>query len=121
MAINLSRQFASLVGLSAPKLALASAGSESLARSVVGSAVRRLGSSIEQPRGNPSGELRGEAPKEIRPQQEEEEPREEGGGEEDDEEEDGQVNKETGEIGGPRGPEPTRYGDWERNGRCYDF
>ncbi|KAL4557009.1 hypothetical protein LXL04_035179 [Taraxacum kok-saghyz] len=31
------------------------------------------------------------------------------------------LNKETGEIGGPRGPEPTRYGDWERNGRCYDF
>ena len=25
------------------------------------------------------------------------------------------------EIGGPRGPEPTRYGDWERNGRCVDF
>ena len=25
------------------------------------------------------------------------------------------------EIGGPRGPEPTRYGDWERNGRCSDF
>ncbi len=25
------------------------------------------------------------------------------------------------EIGGPKGPEPTRYGDWERNGRCYDF
>jgi hypothetical protein len=25
------------------------------------------------------------------------------------------------ENGGPRGPEPTRYGDWERNGRCYDF
>jgi hypothetical protein len=25
------------------------------------------------------------------------------------------------EIGGPRGPEPTRYGDWERNGRCIDF
>ncbi|KAK3218179.1 hypothetical protein Dsin_012149 [Dipteronia sinensis] len=31
------------------------------------------------------------------------------------------VNKETGEIGGPRGPEPTRFGDWERNGRCSDF
>lgn len=31
------------------------------------------------------------------------------------------VNKDTGEVGGPRGPEPTRYGDWERNGRCYDF
>jgi len=25
------------------------------------------------------------------------------------------------EIGGPPGPEPTRYGDWEINGRCTDF
>ncbi|MCI0400406.1 MAG: DUF1674 domain-containing protein [Gammaproteobacteria bacterium] len=25
------------------------------------------------------------------------------------------------EIGGPKGPEPTRYGDWERRGRCCDF
>jgi hypothetical protein len=25
------------------------------------------------------------------------------------------------EIGGPKGPEPTRYGDWETNGRCSDF
>ncbi|MBI4030064.1 MAG: DUF1674 domain-containing protein [Proteobacteria bacterium] len=25
------------------------------------------------------------------------------------------------EKGGPKGPEPTRYGDWERNGRCVDF
>ncbi len=25
------------------------------------------------------------------------------------------------EIGGPKGPEPTRYGDWERKGRCSDF
>ena len=25
------------------------------------------------------------------------------------------------EIGGPSGPEPTRYGDWERNGRVSDF
>ena len=25
------------------------------------------------------------------------------------------------EIGGPEGPEPTRYGDWEKNGRCFDF
>ena len=25
------------------------------------------------------------------------------------------------EIGGPKGPEPTRYGDWERKGRCIDF
>jgi hypothetical protein len=26
-----------------------------------------------------------------------------------------------GEIGGPKGPEPTRYGDWEVGGRCTDF
>ena len=26
-----------------------------------------------------------------------------------------------GEIGGPKGPDPTRYGDWERKGRCIDF
>ncbi len=25
------------------------------------------------------------------------------------------------EIGGPSGPEPTRYGDWEKKGICYDF
>jgi hypothetical protein len=25
------------------------------------------------------------------------------------------------EIGGPPGPDPTRYGDWERKGRCIDF
>ncbi len=25
------------------------------------------------------------------------------------------------EIGGVKGPEPTRYGDWEHKGRCTDF
>ena len=25
------------------------------------------------------------------------------------------------EIGGADGPEPTRYGDWEKKGRCYDL
>lgn len=25
------------------------------------------------------------------------------------------------EIGGPKGLEPTRYGDWEFKGRCIDF
>jgi hypothetical protein len=25
------------------------------------------------------------------------------------------------ESGGVCGPEPTRFGDWERNGRCIDF
>lgn len=51
---------------------------------------------------------------------------EEGGQDEDvkeggEEEEGVYVNRETGEVGGPRGPEPTRYGDWERGGRCSDF
>lgn len=27
----------------------------------------------------------------------------------------------SGEKGGPKGPEPTRYGDWEKGGRCFDF
>jgi hypothetical protein len=26
-----------------------------------------------------------------------------------------------GEIDGPPGPEPTRFGDWEKGGRCSDF
>jgi hypothetical protein len=25
------------------------------------------------------------------------------------------------EIGGPKGPEPTRFGDWEQKGRASDF
>lgn len=33
----------------------------------------------------------------------------------------GGVNPHTGERGGPKGPEPTRYGDWERKGRVSDF
>ena len=30
-------------------------------------------------------------------------------------------NPKTGEVGGPVGPEPTRFGDWERKGRVTDF
>ncbi|RKO88743.1 hypothetical protein BDK51DRAFT_7258, partial [Blyttiomyces helicus] len=33
----------------------------------------------------------------------------------------GDRNPITGEIGGPKGKEPTRYGDWERKGRVFDF
>ena len=29
--------------------------------------------------------------------------------------------KETTETGGPKGEEPTRYGDWESKGICRDF
>lgn len=31
------------------------------------------------------------------------------------------INPNTGERNGPAGPEPTRYGDWERKGRVSDF
>lgn len=31
------------------------------------------------------------------------------------------INQYTGEVNGPKGPEPTRYGDWERKGRVSDF
>ena len=31
------------------------------------------------------------------------------------------VKNQSKEVGGPKGLEPTRYGDWERNGRCVDF
>ena len=29
--------------------------------------------------------------------------------------------KKVKEIGGRKGSDPTRYGDWEKNGRCVDF
>nr|ABK24993.1 unknown [Picea sitchensis] len=52
----------------------------------------------------------------------EEEPHGNHSEEEKEDEEGGEyVNSETGERGGPRGPEPTRYGDWEKGGRCSDF
>jgi len=25
------------------------------------------------------------------------------------------------EVGGRKGPDPTRFGDWEKSGRCVDF
>jgi len=32
-----------------------------------------------------------------------------------------ETQEKTKEYGGPKGKEPTRYGDWEKNGRCIDF
>ncbi len=32
-----------------------------------------------------------------------------------------QTQDKSAEYGGPKGKEPTRYGDWEKNGRCIDF
>lgn len=31
------------------------------------------------------------------------------------------LNPESQEIGGRKGPSPTRYGDWEKDGRAVDF
>jgi hypothetical protein len=36
-------------------------------------------------------------------------------------EQDSDVTDRQKEIGGRDGPDPTRYGDWEKNGRCVDF
>ena len=32
-----------------------------------------------------------------------------------------QTDRSPQEFYGPKGPEPTRYGDWEQKGRCTDF
>ena len=34
---------------------------------------------------------------------------------------DGEAAEKPVELGGPKGPEPTRYGDWERKGVAVDF
>ena len=31
------------------------------------------------------------------------------------------LNEQNEEFGGQEGPDPTRYGDWEKGGRCTDF
>ena len=38
-----------------------------------------------------------------------------------DEAQPGEAGRPPREYGGPKGKEPTRYGDWEKNGRCIDF
>ena len=32
-----------------------------------------------------------------------------------------ELKKPAKEYGGPKGQDPTRYGDWEKKGRCIDF
>jgi hypothetical protein len=36
-------------------------------------------------------------------------------------EQDSKATPEPKEVGGPKGPEPTRYGDWEKKGLTSDF
>ncbi|XP_022957978.1 succinate dehydrogenase assembly factor 4, mitochondrial [Cucurbita moschata] len=110
MSSNLTRLFSppSLTALSAVNRAT----SISVSR-LVSSSANQQPSRLEQ--GVPGEEQR-EAGKGSLPDQ-----HEAAGDDRDSEDEGADVNKATGEVGGPKGPEPTRYGDWERNGRCYDF
>ena len=39
----------------------------------------------------------------------------------DDRENNNAIEPQPREIGGRQGPDPTRYGDWEKGGRCIDF
>ncbi len=39
----------------------------------------------------------------------------------DQEKQDAQKSADPKELGGPKGEEPTRFGDWERGGRAIDF
>ncbi|KAH1080431.1 hypothetical protein J1N35_020192 [Gossypium stocksii] len=112
---SLSRLFVSLSEHSIAKPSFTGSRSESVTRSAYNSVTRFVCSSAQETqliREERSNEGDREAAKENL----------ESVNKEEDEGEDGDhVNKETGEVGGPKGPEPTRYGDWERNGRCSDF
>lgn len=116
MANNFHRLFSSLIEISKPNLSLGIIRSESFINSVSISSTKRrfISSSIKQDEENPKN-VNEKVKEEIS-----EEKNSIDGNEEEEDEYDG-VNKETGEIGGPRGPEPTRYGDWEKGGRCSDF
>ncbi|XP_061998912.1 uncharacterized protein LOC133716210 [Rosa rugosa] len=98
MATNLSRRFSSTIVTKA----------EPLARLAVNSVSRLLSSSTGQSqpeRENAEVKYDGSAKPDDRKS---EKPTEDGEDELD-------LNKETGEIGGSKGPEPTLYGDWEKN------
>lgn len=99
---------------STPKLVFNATRSDPMTRSLSNSVTRLMCSATQQPQPHqesPNKEQT-DAIKEDLETKEEDEGEDEGGE---------HVNKATGEIGGPRGPEPTRFGDWERNGRCSDF
>ncbi|GLU12009.1 hypothetical protein SLE2022_287180 [Rubroshorea leprosula] len=111
---SFSRLFSSISEISTPKLTSTCARSDFASYS----ATRLLCSTSQQPQINRQSAVTGEKIETTEKDNLEIEDKvdEENGAEDDD-----HVNKETGEVGGPRGPEPTRYGDWERNGRCSDF
>ncbi|XP_062144861.1 uncharacterized protein LOC133852180 [Alnus glutinosa] len=114
MASNLGRLFS----LSALKLTFSHTRSDPLTRSVSNPVSRLICSATQQPHPleeNPNKPQAETTEKDLPNESQEDDQ------EDDDEDSDDLVNKATGEVGGPRGPEPTRFGDWERNGRCSDF
>ncbi|KAE8726453.1 Detected protein of unknown function [Hibiscus syriacus] len=113
---SLSRLFSSLSKHSISKPSFTGFRSDSVTRFASNSATHFVCSSAQQSQLNHGGKVDEEDGKAVRGNLESKNKEESEGVDEED-----HVNKETGEVGGPKGPEPTRYGDWERNGRCYDF
>lgn len=111
MAKNLSRVFSSISNLSTPKIISPISRSNPL-----DSASRLICSSAQRPQESVNKDRQESLDKNLQNQKNEED---KDGDDEDGDELD--LNEDTGEIGGPKGLEPTRYGDWEKNGRCYDF
>ncbi|KAA8540503.1 hypothetical protein F0562_024578 [Nyssa sinensis] len=120
MARNLGCLFKSAIELSTPKLGLSYVRSEVVTLSGSNTTSRLICSSAhhhqQQYQENPNKQGESSENKEKIQNEKDDDDRDD-----EDEGDDVDINKETGEIGGPRGPEPTRYGDWERNGRCSDF
>lgn len=109
----MGRLFSALAEFSATKSPIQYIRSDSVTHSVTKSAIRLIGSSSQQQEHRESPKQEEAVMENLRSENKEDD--------EDEEEGEEHMNKDTGEIGGPRGPEPTRYGDWERNGRCSDF
>ncbi|KNA11971.1 hypothetical protein SOVF_130190 [Spinacia oleracea] len=112
MARNLSHKIASIMTISKPTQTFLAESATQMVPNSVSSYLMSTSATNDQD----SGEK-----KEIKTSTQFEEKKENVDIEDDEDDDDGGVNKETGEIGGPRGPEPTRYGDWEQKGRCSDF
>ncbi|KAJ8439643.1 hypothetical protein Cgig2_021655 [Carnegiea gigantea] len=115
MATNLSSRFTSFIATSRQTLASSISAFESATRSESNSVTRFFCSSTnqrQQQQDQSQSKLEVEAT--VTPQKERQN---EGNDEEDDDGDGVYVNEKTGEIGRPRGPEPTRYGDWEKGGR----
>jgi hypothetical protein len=113
-----STSFSRLLSTTASNPTLLRTGSQHLTRSVSNSLTQLLFSSSSS---NPVSEQ--SQPQSLHNENQQTQTKEQQQQQEEDDDDGDEIdlNKETGEVGGPKGPEPTRYGDWERNGRCSDF